>query len=128
VSSLACTYCSAPKRKDPGLLPASQRYLSARIATLHAAGPLAILSGEYGLLKADTPIPWYDHLLKPDEVSAMVPRVTSQLRDWGITTVIFHTADPAQVSAIRPYVAVMKRACVLASVTLHIAILAGDPP
>ena len=123
---ISCTYCSADKRRDPKPLPAVARYLSDRIDSLHGAGPLLILSGEYGLLAPDDLIPWYDHLLMPEEVDGLVPQVTSQLRSRSITALDFHTADPLHTPAIRPYVAVITQACATAGVVLRLVLLSGE--
>lgn len=126
-SATACTYCSAGKRPDPGLLPAIERYQSVRIAELQAAGALLILSGEFGLLAPEDPIPFYDHLLLIDEVEAMVPQVSAQLQDRGVASLVFHTADPDSTPEIRPYVALITRACQAAQVALKIKLLEGNP-
>lgn len=129
---LVCTYCSAPKRRDPGPLPAVERYLSPRITGLHETAQregrmFRILSGHYGLVAPDAPLDWYDHLLQPDEVSAMVPAVAAALTRIAVSRVIYHSANPAQVPAIRPYLEVMQQACNQAGVTLEIIFLPGDP-
>jgi hypothetical protein len=124
---ISCTYCSADKRRDPKPLPAVARYRSDRIAALHAAGPMLILSGEYGLLAPEDPIPWYDHLLLPEEVDGLVPQVTSQLRSRSITALDFHTADPLHTPEVRPYVAVITQACASARVALRLVLLSSDP-
>ena len=102
--------------------------LSARISRLDKAGPLLILSGEFGLLGSTDPIPWYDHLLLQEEVEAMVPRVTAQLRERAVAGIAFHTADPAADPAVQPYVALIIRACALAQVPLRLVVLPGSPP
>jgi len=126
-SAIACTYCSADKHRGGGLMPAIERYQSARIAELGATGTLLILSGEFGLLAPEDPIPWYDHLLLSDEVEAMVPRVTAQLQERAVVTLVFHTADPDTFPAIRPYVALITQACQAAGVPLQLKLLKGDP-
>jgi hypothetical protein len=124
--AISCTYCAADKRRDLEPLPAIARYRSDRIAALHAAGPMLILSGEYGLLAPEDPIPWYDHLLMPEEVEELVPQVISQLRSRSITALDFHTADPLHTPAVRPYVAVITQACAAAGVALRLVLLSSD--
>ncbi len=123
----ACTYCARTKRAEQGLLPAVDRYLSDRIARLHASGPMLILSGKYGLLSPSDPSPWYDHLLMPDEVGEMARIVAIQLLERKVRAIEFHTADPATTTPIRPYVAVMKAACREVGIELSLVILEGDP-
>ena len=74
---VVCTYCSNTKDKLDGLPPAYQRYTSARIRNVDSIAQKAelhfcILSGEYGLLDRNQPIPWYDHLLVEAEVPQLV--------------------------------------------------------
>jgi hypothetical protein len=58
-----CTYCSASKSQAPGNIPAIQRYQSRRIRKVcQAATTLGlkfyILSGEFGLISPQQPIPF----------------------------------------------------------------------
>ena len=123
-----CTYCSAAKRDDPGLLPAIERYLDQRIRDLAAradaegAGFL-ILSGEYGLLQADEPIPWYDHLLLAEEVEVLAGRAKDQLLAHGTTSLVFHTVDPVVDPQVRPYLNTIAGACSRAGVDLKIVVI-----
>lgn len=126
------SYCSAPKRDDGGLLPAIERYCSERLRELLALGqregaPLHILSGHFGLLTADEPIPWYDHLLAAAEVPAMTARVAAQLRALGVDEVAWHTASPAVAPAVQPYLDVMRAACRETGAGLAVRELDGDP-
>lgn len=133
MSRALCTYCSAPKREDPGLLPAHERYLSRRIRllALRAAWerrPFLILSGEYGLITPDHPIPWYDHLLIEDEIDDLVPRLVTQLLGHRLDVVEYHTAPLATVAEVRPYFDALSAACTRAEVELEIRILPADLP
>ena len=129
---IICTYCSAAKCKDGGLLPAVERYLSDRIVRLGEEADqdnleFMILSGEFGLIDRDYPLPYYDHLLQPDEVVKLSHKVASTLCMAGVKEVVYHTAAPELYSAIRPYLTVMQAACERASVAMRVKILAGDP-
>jgi len=133
VTRALCTYCSAPKREDPGLLPATERYISSRIRLLAMRAawerrPFLILSGEYGLLQPQDPIPWYDHLLAPAEVETMCGRVVNQLRAYHLDEVEYHTAPLALVPEVRPYFDLISSACVRAGVKLDVRMLPGDLP
>lgn len=129
---ITCSYCSAAKRLDEAPLPAIERYRSERLRALWREGaaagaPLHILSGEFGLLAAQSPIPWYDHLLEPGEVAAMAGRVAARLREMRVTSVEYHTAAPAVAPDIVPYLEVMRAACADAGATLAVVELEGDP-
>ena len=110
------TYCSARKRSDEGLLPAIRRYQSSRIDRVYAAAlqlgmAFFILSGEFGLLSPLQSIPWYDHLLKPDEVLALTDRVEAQIRRAEIARLVYFTQSLAAAPDVIPYHDVMVGAC-----------------
>lgn len=132
MATILCSYCSAAKRLDAGPLPAIERYRSDRLRALWRRGiasgtPLHILSGRFGLLAAEAPIPWYDHLLEGREVEAMAARVAQDLRALGVAAVEYHTASPDEAPDIAPYLAVMRTACAAAGAELTIVELEGDP-
>jgi hypothetical protein len=123
-----CTYCSAAKREDPGLLPAVERYLDRRIRDLamRAADEgvlFLILSGKYGLLRPVDPIPWYDHLLAADEVEGTAGRVAVQLREFGVSSLRFHTVDRALDPQLEPYLKTIRAACDRADVAYELEIV-----
>ena len=110
-----CTTCSKRKRRAPGLLPARRRYLSRRIRHVltlaERTGRAAlILSGQYGLLAPDDPIPWYDHALTTDEVETLVPLLVEQLRSRRAGAVVFY-ARPRSTAGWEPYHEAIARAC-----------------
>ncbi len=114
--TIFCTYCSAEKEPAAGLLPAIERYRSERIRRIHDASQLAgcgfrILSGEYGMLEAATPIPWYDHLLQPEEAPAHAETIAGQLRAAGIGQVLFFTLPVAVDPSLAAYHEALRRAC-----------------
>jgi hypothetical protein len=119
--SVLVTYCSRAKRRDDAKLPAWQRYLSERIVSLVARAReegrgCLILSGKYGLIDAEEPVPYYDHLLVADEVEHLVEDVVGQLRRHGVEAVEYHTVNPDEVAEVRPYRALIHQACVQAGV------------
>jgi len=116
---LFCTYCSAEKDHTVGLLTANQRYRSRRIREVAAAADdagaqFAILSGKFGLLRPDDPIPDYDHLLQATEVAELATRVATQLREFGVIQVIFHTRPLTQDTKTGPYRHCIEMAAALA--------------
>jgi len=86
-----------------------------------------ILSGEYGLIDRDYPLPYYDHLLQPNEVDKLSNQVASTLCMAGVKELEYYTAAPELFSAVRPYLAVIEASCDRASVALRVEILEGDP-
>lgn len=128
MSRIHVTYCSAAKRRDADPLPAARRYLDPRLDAVAAGAAAAgegflILSGEYGLLRPEDPIPWYDHLLRPDEAPELGVRAAARLRELGATEVVYHTADPGGEPQVAPYLEAIRRACEGAGTTLTVATL-----
>lgn len=85
-SKLIIIACSGTKRADAGTLPAIDRYNGPMWQTLRASlarhpaaaqalasGDLAIrvVSGLYGLISADTPMPDYDQRITPELITKM---------------------------------------------------------
>jgi hypothetical protein len=127
-----CTYCSRDKGAAPGDLPAIQRYRSRRIDAVverarQAGLPLYILSGEYGLIPADHPIPWYDHLLLPGEVPALVDVVSRQMVGAGVTAVTWFERALPDDSEIRPYRDTIQMACLTAGANWQKQCVDDDP-
>ncbi len=126
-----CTYCSAFKSQAPGNIPAIQRYRSLRIQKVgQAAAELGlgfyILSGEFGLLPPQQPIPFYDHLLRPEEVPAMVERVAKQFREFGVTGLVYFTRPLTSSRELLPYYEVIKSACLREALPLFAVKLADE--
>ncbi len=116
MSHLYATYCSAEKRDDEKPLPAIRRYRSARIASVAARAQtddvrFGILSGSFGLIAPEDPLPWYDHLMTAREVEAMSKRVSITLQQWDITAVRWFSATNSADPDVEPYAAAMRTAC-----------------
>jgi hypothetical protein len=110
-----CTICCKDKRTDSGLLPAMDRYLSERIAfvyqeSLRLRKPMLILSGKYGLLRPEDPIPWYDQKLVMEAVPKIIPIITAQLKEKGVIQITFY-CHPKTDKNWYPYHAVLEQAC-----------------
>ena len=121
------TTCCAQKRKDERLLPAKIRYQSPRVQTVVAESertntPLLIFSGEFGILDADEPIPWYDKALTEEDIEAMVSRVISQMQERPVTEVTLF-ARPKDTPGWMPYYAVIEQACEGLGIPITIEIL-----
>ncbi len=120
-----CTYCSRDKSDAPDLISAIQRYQSQRINRVYAAASQVgldffILSGEFGLLPAQQPIPWYDHLLLPEEVEGLSVRMAQQIRDHEISGVVYFTRSSNQDPNVQPYRNAITAACTQTSKPLFI--------
>lgn len=120
-----CTYCSKEKWKSGCLLPAIERYDSARIRSIYERSItdnacFLILSGEYALLAADDSIPYYDHLLEREEVGALIDRVVCQLRQYDIDKSHYFTKSWECDPKIRPYHDTIAAACVRLQIPLTI--------
>jgi hypothetical protein len=131
MTTLYATYCSAPKRDDPGQLPAIERYRSQRIArAAHEASQegarFGILSGTYGLIGPKEPLPWYDHLLQEDEIAPMVPGVAERLRAWAVTEIVWFTVDPALDAFVSRYAAVLERAAKSVAIPMETRIVVAN--
>lgn len=110
------TYCSAEKRFGDSLLPAIERYRSDRINRVYAAALATgvgffILSGEFGLLKPNELIPYYDHLLVADEVETHRFKIAEQIKQYSITQIIFFTLPVAVDHTLAAYHECLRLAC-----------------
>ncbi len=117
------TYCSAEKRTDGSLLPAIERYRSDRIKRIYSAAlacsvDFFILSGEFGLVSPNQPIPYYDHLLVSDEIKLHSANIVEQIKKYGITQIIFFTLPVALDESLAVYHASLRLACQSASIKL----------
>ena len=101
-------------------MPAIQRYLDPRIRKVHEAASILgldfyILSGEYGLIPPDEPIPWYDHLLLTEEVDELAELMAAQIRQYYIEGVVYFTNSISNDSSLIPYRDAIVAACNRAS-------------
>lgn len=122
-----CTYCSGRKARAPELLPAIARYQSRRILdvaerAVRDGASFIILSGEFGLLHREDLIPFYDHLLQPYEVPALIGRVAGQLRRTGVQALSYFTESLSRPE-LAPYCDTIVGAARAAGVPLEIHIL-----
>jgi hypothetical protein len=120
-----CTTCSAEKDRSPGEIPAAQRYRSQRIKSVHAAAErlglrFVILSGEFGILQPEDPIPYYDHLLLPGEVAVHATLVASQLEALDVSDLIFFCRPFSVDENARAYYDCLKQAAQIAGTALKL--------
>lgn len=88
------------------------------MSALFAGVNFFILSGEYGLLALDEPIPYYDHLLVADEIEAHAFKLAEQIKRYSITQIVFFTLPVPLDEKLAPYHAALRLACVIASAQL----------
>lgn len=105
---MVCTICCREKDRAEGTLPALRRYKSKRInavagLTRNAGMTLAILSGKYGLIDEDRPIPYYDKLMKTGDVGDIIGKNITFLEKNEVGKVIFLCPDPAIDPHVQPY-------------------------
>ena len=120
------TTCTADKDPREGLLAAGRRYRGPRIVAAaqraEAAGaPLLFLSGVFGIVAAEHPLPWYDHALRADEVSGLIPSVVGQLVTLGVTGIEGLLAA-ADTPGWLPYHRLLAEGCQGAGVGLQITL------
>jgi len=118
-----CTHCVAEKDLSPGDLPAIQRYRSRRLQSVFNAAEsvglgFLILSGLYGILEANDPIPYYDHLLLPSEVSEHSVLVRGQLDSLGVRDIIFFSGTLSEDENLQSYLDCLRNACGEAGIEL----------
>jgi hypothetical protein len=75
--------CSATKRHDPGLLPASQRYQGVVYRVIRKNRPdrlsVWIISAEFGLIHETCPIPDYDRAMTHERACELEQSVSQEL-------------------------------------------------
>jgi hypothetical protein len=129
---LLVTICCREKDRASGLLPAIRRYRSERIERLarlagEAGLPFAILSGYFGLLGAEDPIPYYDRLMKAGDIERIAAAGEQFLRERGVGKVIFCLPDPALDPHVNPYLKSMEAAAAGAGCRLQVYFLPPYP-
>ncbi|MFH1956897.1 MAG: hypothetical protein ABIJ15_00285 [bacterium] len=107
------THCCRRKSRKKGLLPARQRYLAGYIDDVlkfsksQGAGFL-ILSGEFGFLKENAKIPYYDKLLTYSDFEALNKVADRQYKKYKFRKAVFFHIDTKIDGKVRTYVDFMK--------------------
>jgi hypothetical protein len=106
---LYCTYCSAEKNYSETPTPAIELYKNERITDVYHKAKqrevgFAILSGKFGIVEAQQPIAYYDHLLTAEEVDVHSELVATQLVEMGVSKVIFYTVSVRQDQNLEAYI------------------------
>ncbi|GJF32585.1 hypothetical protein KNE206_52850 [Kitasatospora sp. NE20-6] len=104
--------CSRRKNRSKRLLPALDRYtggIAPQLRERVAGHPdtrrrVRFLSAAYGLVTADTPLPFYERPLTPHQASIVRPKVAEQLaeefRTGGVPDRILLVLEPAYVTLL----------------------------
>ena len=105
---IVCTICCREKDQAEGVLPAWRRYKSKRIDAVAELAresdlPFIILSGKYGLIDADEPIPYYDKLMGEGDLGDIIGANIAFLEKNKVKKVIFLCPDPAIDPHVKPY-------------------------
>lgn len=77
-----------------------------------------ILSGKFGLLRADDKIATYDYLLKPEDVSGLVEKLKEQITPQEIEHLTFFAENRDRQPNWKPYYAAITRACEVSNVPI----------
>lgn len=117
------TICSREKDDRQTLLKASKRYLgdhigkTKKIAT-ESGEAFFILSGKYGLISAETEIPYYDYYLENSKVDDLADKVSKQIKKQDITSIDSYLENK---KSWEPYKMALEKGALLASipVSLH---------
>ena len=108
--TLHITYCANNQKKLK-----QSRYKSNKIKEIRSIAnknddEFAILSGKYGLIPPEKPIPEYDKLLEKEDIENLLPQVRRYLQSKNTEKVIYHTKE--LVGKRIPYFTLMKETCV----------------
>lgn len=125
------TYCTVQKETSSSPLPAIKLYHSDRIQRIYQAAfvigvPCYILSGKYGLIHAEQSIEYYDHQLIHEEVEEHATLVSKQLKEFGISELIFYSNTLKKDPTLQPYLNCVEQACHLAKAELKIIYISLD--
>lgn len=115
-----CSICSREKDLSEELLPAHMRYKGSHVtlvarAAAHLEVPFYVLSGVYGLISGDHPIPYYDRMLVQKRVALLADIISQQLLRTGMKRLYFYTKRKPDWE---PYLNALEIACRRAKVAL----------
>jgi len=122
------THCCRRKSRKKGLLPAGERYLAGyinevlKLSKSQGAGFL-ILSGEFGFLKENAKIPYYDKLLTYPDFDSLNRVVDRQYKKYRFKKAVFFHGDTKIDGKVRTYVDFMKEFALRNNIDIEFAIL-----
>lgn len=114
------TICSKHKDERPELLSATERYTGAHIQkakeiAAEQSVPFYILSGMFGLISANTLIPYYDYYLEEGVIDSLAELIAEQIQKERITEIDFYAEEK---ESWEPYKKAMQKGVALAGITL----------
>ncbi len=121
------TICCAEKDKTKGKIPAIDRYLSSRIQSVYEKAlskkvPMLIFSGKFGFISPNEKIPWYDKLLKMEEVESLLPFFVRTLKRHNIYEMIAYM-KPRNKEGWEAYYKAIESCCETLGIKLSISII-----
>ena len=125
---IICSICSREKDTSDVLLPAHKRYRGDHVGKVERIAlsqglPFFILSGLYGMVPYEDPIPYYDFLLTEAKVSGLVEMLKIQLQQINPIEICFYTKrKPTWV----PYLEALQKATEVLGVSLSVYELAEN--
>lgn len=119
------TYCSVSKSHESGSIPAIHRYQSPRIGKVFSAASCLglrfyILSGMFGLIPPQELIPFYDHLLKPEEVPGLAELIIRQIHEYEVSGLVYFTKPLSSNRNLIPYRDALVIACEGISIPFYV--------
>lgn len=108
MSEIIVTYCSKEKNSTEDTLPAIELYRSDRITSVATIAQLQsvqfyILSGKFGLVHSTDALPYYDQLLKDNNVAEVAKKVADRLQIDNISKINFYTQTLEQDPQLASY-------------------------
>jgi hypothetical protein len=118
------TICSKEKTQSTELQPAILRYLSKRISDVQVIAerekvPFYIFSGKFGVIRADTPIPYYEKQVQLEDIPALSDLLIRQFETERIDAITFYAKD-RHADGWEPYYQALEKACEKAHIVLHV--------
>ncbi|QQS30533.1 MAG: hypothetical protein IPM47_06255 [Sphingobacteriales bacterium] len=113
---LFITPCCKEKTTDLGLIPAILRYTDPRISEIYSLSlskpaSFGILSGKYGLIFAEEPIPWYDEVLTLETWRPLTATIKKQLKQFQASEVLYFAKNHHLHQSWEPYYLAIQISC-----------------
>jgi len=122
------TICCEKKNKDKGFIEAIDRYNYPRINKVYNKSvgdgiDFRILSGKFGLLKANDKIPWYDNKLSKSSFRKLKEIVKTQLVKEKIKDITFFMRDTRKNPEWKLYFNLVEEVCKELGIKLNVELV-----